>query len=277
MKGMTALNALPPATGLTTDHIVSAFDEELARLTATISRMGGIAESQVAAAIEALSRRNPSLAAKVVQNDARVDQMEEAIDDMAVRLLALRQPMAGDLRAVVSAIKIASDLERIADHAKNIAKRSVDLSRMPDVDATRTIVRLGRLVQHMMTDVLDAYANGSDQLAKSVWRSDDDVDALHDSLVRALLTYMMADPQAISPCAHLLFVAKNFERIGDHITNIAETIYYLTRGDRLSRHPPPGGSGGAADSAGTPATPAPSPRARAPDGVAVNGPLTEDR
>lgn len=248
------MNASQPPAGHAADHIVSAFDEELVRLNATISRMGGITESQVGGAIEALGRRNPALADKVVLTDARVDQLEEEIDDMAVRLLALRQPMAGDLRQVVSAIKIASDLERIADHAKNIAKRSLDLSRMMEVDATRTTVRLGHLVQHMINDVLDAFANRSEQMAKSVWRSDDEVDALHDSLVRELLTYMMEDPRTISPCTHLLFIAKNFERIGDHATNIAETIYYLTSGDRLSRNPTP------ADGAAPASGPGPGPR-----------------
>ncbi|MCW8835123.1 MAG: phosphate signaling complex protein PhoU [Rhodospirillales bacterium] len=213
------------------EHIVRSFDEELRELDKAIAAMGGMAEAQLVAAINVMMKRDTEGAAKVVAGDAPIDAMEDEINHRAMRLLALRQPMALDLRIVLAALKIAGELERIGDYAKNIAKRTSTLAQSPEISATRTIGRMGDIVQGMIADVLDAFAHRDPDKAEDVRLRDEEVDALHTSLFRELLTYMMEDPRNITPCTHLLFVAKNVERIGDHATNIAENIAFMVKGE----------------------------------------------
>jgi phosphate transport system protein len=215
------------------EHIVKSYDEELKRLNLTIARMGGLAESQIAGAIEALVRRDSDLAADIVEGDHAIDELEQDVESFAVRLLALRQPMAGDLRSIVSALRISSDLERIADYACNVAKRAIALNQLATVRPIHAIPRMGRVAQEMIKDVLDAYGQLNVQLAIQVWNRDEELDEMYTSLFRELLTYMMEDPRNISASTHVLFIAKNIERIGDHATNIAETIHFLVKGAPL--------------------------------------------
>ena len=211
-------------------HIVKSFDEELARLSDLISRMGGLAETQLEQSIEALQKRDSSLAESAVENDRKIDVLHAEVDEMAIRLLALRQPMAGDLRHIVTGLKIAPIVERIGDYAKNVAKRAIALNQMPPVKPLFTIPRMGRIVREMTKDVLDAFTDNDVAKALEVWVRDAEVDDMYDSLFRELLTYMMEDPRNITPCTHLLFVARNIERIGDLATNIAELIHYQVEG-----------------------------------------------
>ena len=222
------------------EHIVRSFDEELKRLTNAIARMGGLAESQIAGAIQAVVKRDTELASAIVQNDHKIDELEREVDDRAVQILALRQPMASDLRAVIAALRIASDIERIADYAANVAKRAIAISQLPAVRPAGSIPRMARLVQAIIKDVLDAYVERDAERAVDAWRRDEEVDEMYTSIFRELLTYMMEDPRNISACTHLLFVAKNIERIGDHATNIAEIIHYLVLGRQIDRARPKG-------------------------------------
>lgn len=219
-------------------HTVKSYDDELKALDSMIAEMGGLAEAQLAAAIDVLVKRDSEGAEKVVAGDERIDRLEHEIDERAIRLVALRQPMAEDLRAVVAALKTSSVLERIGDYAKNIAKRTVALSQAPPVGPARSIARMGSLAQRMIKNVLDAYVARDAQKAEDVRQSDKDVDAMHTSLFRELLTYMMEDARSIGSCTHLLFVAKNIERIGDHATGIAENVIYLVSGDTVQRKRP---------------------------------------
>lgn len=213
------------------DHIVSSFDDELGRLDSIIAEMGGLAERQLVNAVDALHRSDVELAQSVIEGDKRLDQLEEEIDDFAIRMLALRQPMADDLRAVVVALKMASNLERIGDYAKNVAKRTQTLSSMEPVgNATSSIQRMARQVQSMIKNVLDAYGTHDIAKADDVRLRDEEVDLMHTSLFRELLTHMLEDPRNITACTHLLFVAKNVERIGDHVTSIAENVHFLVSG-----------------------------------------------
>jgi len=216
---------------MTSNHIVRSFDNDLKRLDNIIAEMGGLAESQLASAIEAMVRRDSTLAEQVIESDKRIDALERQVDDLAVRMLALRQPMADDLRIVITALKTSGIVERIGDYAKNIAKRSVAISQTPPIGPTKTIARMGAQVQSMIKNVLDAYVARDAEMASHVRDSDSEVDLLHTSLFREILTYMMEDPRNISSCTHLLFVAKNIERIGDHATNIAENVYFLVHGN----------------------------------------------
>lgn len=210
-------------------HIVRAYDQELKQLNELIGRMGGLAEAQIDAAIRAVAERNLDLAAEVTGNDARVDEMEAEINRLALRMLALRQPMAIDLRYILSALRIASDLERIADHAENVCRRAQDIADEAGGPGITGIQRLGKLVLAMLKDVLDASLAGDVDKAVEVWMRDNEVDELYGSLFREYLTYMMENPRNIGACTTLLFVAKNVERIGDHITNIAETVYFRVK------------------------------------------------
>jgi phosphate transport system protein len=221
-------------------HIVKSFDEELKRLTNTIARMGGLAEAQIANGIQALIKRDTELAANVVEADQKIDELEREVDDQAIQMLALRQPMASDLRAIVVALRIASDVERIADYAANVAKRAIALSQMSPVRPVHAVPRMGRVVQEMVKDVLDAYANRDVDKAVAVWNRDEELDEMYSSLFRELLTYMMEDPRNITASTHLLFIAKNIERIGDHATNVAEMVHYLVRGMQLRTARPKG-------------------------------------
>jgi len=222
------------------DHTVKSFDVELRRLVQEIAQMGGLAEEQLAQAIDALARRDSEAAAKVIESDRRIDTMEHDASNLAVRILALRQPMATDLREVVAAIKISSDIERIGDYAKNIAKRALQLNQLGPLRPVSSIPRMGRLAQQIVKDVLDAYVEKDAALAVAAWRRDEEIDDLYTSLFRELLTYMMEDPRNITLCIHLLFCAKNIERMGDHATNIAETVYYMVEGRPLADERPKG-------------------------------------
>lgn len=223
---------------MTTDHIVTSFDEELSRLSDLISRMGGLAESQLEDAIQALQTRDSSLAEQAVENDRQIDDLHIEVDELAIRLLALRQPMGADLRHIVTGLKIAPVVERIGDYSKNVAKRASALNQMPPVKPLFTIPRMGRLVRDMVKDVLDAFLNNDVEMARDVWMRDKEVDEMYDSLFRELLTYMMEDARHITACTHLLFIARNIERIGDLATNIAELIQYQVEGRALDADRP---------------------------------------
>jgi phosphate transport system protein len=219
---------------MVSEHIIKSYDEELRRLDNAITQMGGLAETQLASAIEAMVKRDSRLAADVVEADARVDELEQDIESLALRLLALRQPMAMDLRQILAALKTASDLERIGDYATNVAKRSIVLNQSPPVKPAFSIPRMGRLGQAMIKDVLDAYVERDADKALLVWARDEELDEMYTSLFRELLTYMIEDVRNITACTHLLFMAKNIERIGDHATNIAETLYFMVHGTPLT-------------------------------------------
>jgi phosphate transport system protein len=220
------------------EHIIKSYDDELRRLNNTIMQMGGLAEGQLAAAIDAVIKRDSELAARVVADDTTVDQLEHEVDGLVVRLLALRQPMARDLREIISALRIATDLERICDYAANVAKRSIVLNQLPAVRPVHTLPRMVRLAQALTKDVLDAYVARDADKALVVWARDEELDEMYSSLFRELLTYMMEDPRNITACTHLLFMAKNVERIGDHATNVAETVYFLVNGSPLTQARP---------------------------------------
>jgi len=216
------------------EHIVKSYEDELNTLTAECARMGGLTEAAVADSLEAVIKRDKSLAESVVDRDERLDVLQADIERKSIRLIALRQPMANDLRRTVAAMKIATNLERCGDLAKNIAKRTLILADAePMAPLTRSIERMGRLVCGRLKDVLDAYTSSDVDRAILVWSRDDEVDEHYNSLFRELLTYMMGDPRTITACAHLLFVAKNLERIGDHATNIAEIIHYEITGEEM--------------------------------------------
>jgi phosphate transport system protein len=227
---------------MASEHIVKSYDEELDRLKQIIVEMGGMAESQLAAAIEAVMKRDSDLAAQVIQGDDKVDQLERDLDNLAIRLLALRQPMARDLREVVAALKIASDLERICDYAANVAKRSIALAQSPPMQPVHALPRMAHLALLLIKDVIDAYVERDADKALDVWNRDEELDEMYSSLFREFLTYMMEDPRNIGVYTHLLFMAKNIERIGDHATNIAEDLYYLIYGRSLDQVRPKGDS-----------------------------------
>jgi phosphate transport system protein len=215
-------------------HTVKAYGDELNQLTAEVARMGGLAEAQVADAVDSVARRDIALARAVVDRDTRLDAMHRDIERKAIRLIALRQPVASDLRRTLASMKLAVDLERTGDLAKNIAKRGLILAEgEPMPPLTRSIERMGKLVSMRLRDVLDAYAAAEIDRAIAVWNTDDEVDEHYNALFRELLTYMMGDPRTITAGTHLLFMAKNLERIGDHATNIAETIYYEITGQEF--------------------------------------------
>lgn len=216
-------------------HTVKAYDEDLRNLNSIVGRMGGLVELQFDDAIGALLQRDPELAEKVRIADKGVDQLEQEIDTAAVRFIALRHPMGADLRNTLSVLRIAADLERIGDHAKSIAKRALTISSVPRVPAPG-LDRMARCVQEMIKDVLDANLGRDTEKALDVWRRDAEVDQLYDSLIRELLTYMMEDPRYITGCTHLLFVAANIERVGDHTTNIADATWFQVTGEKLEDH-----------------------------------------
>ena len=226
---------------MASDHILKRFDEELERLNATINEMGGLTESQFAKGLAAVRDRDTATAEEVIADDARVDALDAAVQEQTVKLLALRQPMAVDLRVVLSSIKIAAALERIADYAKNTAKRSIVLAQAsPPPSAVAGIDRLGRLVRTALKDVLDAFADDDVAKAHSVWQRDEEIDQVYTGLFRELLTYMMEDPRTITACTHLLFMAKNIERAGDHVTNIAELVSFRITGHGFDEVRPKG-------------------------------------
>jgi phosphate transport system protein len=226
---------------LMNEHTAKAFDVDLQELTRKVAEMGGLAEREVADAINALTRRDSELAKRVVAADPAIDALQLEIEEKAVLTIARRQPMAVDLRDVVAALRVAGDLERVGDLAKNIGKR---VSALGDDFAPTKLMRgvehMAALVLGQLKQVLDAYASRDLPSALTVWKSDEQVDAMCTSLFRELLTYMMEDPRNITFCIHLMFCAKNIERMGDHATNIAETVYYMVEGRPIADQRPKG-------------------------------------
>lgn len=217
---------------MNTAHIVSAFDRDLESAQALVMRMGGLVETALLEAAEALDTRDEDLAARVRNGDAAVDALENQIHTQCALLLALRGPTAGDLRTVLTVMKIAAALERSGDYAKNLAKRTAVLSQMAPVPgASGAIRRLAKAVVQMLTDALDAYIRRDVKLAEDVRARDRDIDQMYNSIFREFLTHMMEDPRTIGPCMHLHFIAKNIERVGDHATSVAEQVIYLVTGE----------------------------------------------
>jgi len=212
------------------------FQQELNKLKESLLQMAGLAERAISNAVEALVKRDTPLAEKTMGADEKINQMELRIDDMCLKLLALHQPMAADLRFITSAMRINTELERIGDQAVNIAERVISLNQEPQLKPYMDIPRMAEITQSMVRDVLDAFVNGDAQLARSVCERDDQVDGLNDQVFRELLTYMMGDSSVVFPAFELILVAKNLERIGDHATNIAEDVIYLVQGQDV-RHP----------------------------------------
>ncbi|MDF1775020.1 MAG: phosphate signaling complex protein PhoU [Rhizobiaceae bacterium] len=220
-------------------HTVSSYDDELQFLVRRISEMGGIAERMVEESVAALVNSDAALSQKVISDDLLLDDAERQIGEKAVLIIAKRQPMASDLRDIIGSIRIAADLERVGDMAKNNAKRVLAVQGMAQPKKlVRGIEHLSELALTQLKEVLDAYSSRSSELANSVRQRDDEIDAIYTSLFRELLTYMMEDPRNITACTHLLFCAKNIERVGDHATNIAETVYYMATGSQLTTERP---------------------------------------
>ncbi|MEM9197171.1 MAG: phosphate signaling complex protein PhoU [Pseudomonadota bacterium] len=221
-------------------HIVTAFDDELLAIHARIVEMGGLAEELLSHALEAVETRNASLAEEVIGRDKRLDFLEGEVERLTVEMLALRQPMAQDLRFLVAALKLSTVLERIGDLSKNIAQRSKALAAARRINLSSSIVRMGQQTAEQLNEVLDAYTSRDTALAVAVWRRDVEIDEFYNSLFRELVTYMMEDPRVIGLGSQLLFIAKNLERIGDHTTHIAELIYYIVEGSKLDDDRPKG-------------------------------------
>ena len=217
-----------------TEHIVRAYDADITELRQQIAEMGGLAEKMLSDAMQALTARDTTLAQAAIVADRRLDQLQREVEEKAVLTIARRQPLASDLREIVSVIRLANDIERIGDLAKNISKRVLAMGdEFPPMRVIFGANNLASIVLSQLKEVLDAYTQQKDDLALKVWRRDDEVDALYTSLFRELLTYMMEDPRNITFCTHLLFCAKNIERIGDHATNIAETAHFVMTGELL--------------------------------------------
>lgn len=215
------------------DHTVKAFDDDVGELRALISEMGGLAETAIGDAMHSLQRHDLATAGLVVQRDRQIDEMETEIERLAVRFIALRAPMADDLREIVAALKMASVIERIGDYAKNIAKRVPVFRQSSEIEALSMLPEMGRIVAEMVHDVLDAFAARDFKKALAVCERDRAVDDFYNSIFRTLLTYMMENSHHITQSTHLLFIAKNLERVGDHATNIAEMVYFAATGDHL--------------------------------------------
>jgi phosphate transport system protein len=216
------------------EHIVKAYDKELGALGRRIAEMGGIAEKMINDAMDALSGLDAELARATVATDPRLDALQREVEELAIMTIARRQPLAVDLREIVGAIRVAGDLERVGDLAKNIAKRAIKIGAEPQLTrATVGLRHMQEIASQQMKDVLDAYAARNVERAREVWARDAELDALDDSVFRDLLTFMMEDPRNISFCTHLLFCSKNLERIGDHATNVAETVHYIVTGETM--------------------------------------------
>jgi phosphate transport system protein len=219
---------------MATGHTVKAFDEDLGQLRALISEMGGRAEAAITGALEALINRDLDTAAKIVENDRKIDELEAEIERQVVRLIALRAPLADDLREVLAALKIAGVVERMGDYAKNIAKRVALLQDARGIDALSVLPAMGKVAAEMVRNVLDAFVLRDAEAAVAVAARDKAVDDFYNSLFRTLLTYMMENPHNITASAHMLFIAKNIERIGDHATNVAEMVYFAATGRQMA-------------------------------------------
>jgi phosphate transport system protein len=224
-----------------TEHTAKAFDIDLQELTRMVAEMGGLAEKQIADSVDALAKRDTYRAQQIAAADPSIDALQHEIEDKAVLTIARRQPMAVDLREIVGALRVANDLERIGDLAKNIAKRVMALDgEFHPTKLIRGVQHMGALVLAQLKEVLDAYAGHDLKKAMAVWNGDEEIDAMCTSLFRELLTYMMEDPRNITFCIHLMFCAKNIERMGDHATNIAETVYYMIEGHAIVDQRPKG-------------------------------------
>ncbi len=217
------------------DHIVKSYDDEQSRLSHEIQRMGAMSVAQLEAALDVIERRDDNAAERIIANDEAIDALEHEVSQDVMKL-TLRGPMATDLRIILAALRIASDIERVGDYAANLAKRSVALNTAPPMPQIRGLRALGQLAAQQMRDVLAAYQSLDADAAQRVRERDAELDLQYTALFRELLTYMMEDPRNITPCTHLLFMAKNLERIGDHATNIAENIWFRVHGDQ---HPLP--------------------------------------
>jgi phosphate transport system protein len=223
----------------TSEHIVASFDDELNGLAQKIAEMGGLCEQYVADSVTALVNRDAPLAQRVIAGDERIDELQKQIEESAVLMIARRQPMARDLREIMAAIHIANDLERVGDLAKNTSKRVLAIeSNFGSQRLVAGVEHMAELSLNQLKNVLDAFASRDLEAARAVWTRDSEIDAMYTSLFRELLTYMMEDPRNITFCTHLLFCAKNIERIGDHATNIAETLNYLITGKPLTEERP---------------------------------------
>lgn len=222
------------------EHIVSAFDNDLETIEARISEMGGLAEELLAGALEAVETRDTKLAEQVVARDKKLDQMEIDIEEFATKVIALRAPVAQDLRLVIAALKICTTLERVGDLSKNIAKRAASISKLGPLPTTPSIVRMGRATQAQLSEVLSAYSSHDTKAAVAVWQKDVDIDEMYNAMFREVVTYMMEDNRMIGAGSQLLFIAKNLERIGDHTTHIAEMAYYIQKGEPLGDDRPKG-------------------------------------
>ena len=226
---------------MASEHTAKAFDSDLQELTRLVAEMGGLAERMITDSVDSLVRRDVALSKRVVANDIDIDRLQHLIEERAVLTIARRQPMAVDLREIVSALRISNDLERIGDLAKNIAKRVIALNaEFPPPKLIRGVEHMTDLLLGQLKAVLNAYARRSVAEAMAVWRGDEEIDAVCTSVFRELLTYMMEDPRNISFCIHLLFCAKNIERMGDHATNIAETVHYMIEGKPVTDQRPKG-------------------------------------
>jgi len=223
------------------EHTAKAFDVDLQELTRMVAEMGGLAERQIADSVDALARRDADRAQRTVAGDPSIDALQAEIEEKAVLTIARRQPMAVDLREIVGALRVANDLERIGDLAKNIGKRVLALDgEFHPPKLIRGVEHMGALVLTQLKEVLDSYAGHDLKKAMVVWNGDEEIDAMCTSLFRELLTYMMEDPRNITFCIHLMFCAKNIERMGDHATNIAETVYYMIEGHAIADQRPKG-------------------------------------
>jgi phosphate transport system protein len=223
------------------DHTAKAYDADLEEITRRVAEMGGLAEKQIADAIDALIKRDSVRAQRIVTADAAIDGLQQLIEEKAILTIARRQPMAIDLRDIVGALRVCNDLERVGDLAKNIGKRVLALPEdFYPQKLIRGVEHMASLVLAQIKQVLDAYAGRDLAKAMAVWKGDEQVDSLCTSLFRELLTYMMEDPRNITFCIHLMFCAKNIERMGDHATNIAETVYYMVEGRPIADQRPKG-------------------------------------
>jgi len=223
------------------EHTAKAFDLDLQDVSRMVAEMGGLAEKQIADSVDALAKRDAVRANRVIVADAAIDNLQREIEERSVLTIARRQPMAVDLREIVSALRIANDLERIGDLAKNIAKRVMPITAdFHPQKLIRGVEHMSALVLTQLKQVLDSYASHDLEKALAVWKGDEEIDAMCTSLFRELLTYMMEDPRNITFCIHLMFCAKNIERMGDHATNIAETVYYMIEGHAIADQRPKG-------------------------------------
>ena len=222
------------------EHIVRSYAQDLVALRDRIAQMGGLVEAQVAAAAVAVVQQDSAAATQAMEQDPAVDALERDVETQVIRMLALRQPMAQDLRQIVAALKITAALERIGDYATNVAKRSIVLGQFALPFSLSGIAHMTRMVQENLKLIVDAVGENDEAKAMQVWRSDQAVDDIYNAIFRELVTYMMEDPRNITPCTHLLFIAKNLERIGDHATNIAETVHYAVTGEALPESRPKG-------------------------------------